>query len=192
MSPDKTAPTHHAVADLIRKRWSPRAFSNKPVSKTALETIIEAGCWSFSASNEQPWRFIAGHKGTRLFDQIHGCLKPGNQGWTSSAAVLLISIAKTTLDKDGAENKWAQHDVGAANMCMALQAASMDIYAHPMAGFEKEKIIETFNLPHNLVPVTCMALGYLGDAADLEEPFKTRELAPRVRKPLQEVILKME
>lgn len=192
MSTDKTAPTKHPVADLIRKRWSPRAFSKKPVSKEALETIIEAGCWSFSASNEQPWRYIAGHKGTPLFDQIHSCLKPGNQGWTNGAAVLMISLAQTTLDKDGTKNNWAKHDVGAANMCMALQATSMDIYVHPMAGFDREKIIETFNLPHHLEPVTCIALGYLGDASSLEEPFKTRELTPRVRKPLQEVILKME
>lgn len=192
MPADKTAPTKRAVAGFIAKRWSPRAFSDQPVSREALETIIEAGCWSFSASNEQPWKFIAAHKGTPLFDQVHSCLKPGNQGWTSAAAVLIISIAKTTLDKDGAANDWAKHDVGAANMCMALQATSMDIYAHPMAGFDKDKIIETFNLPRHYEPVTCMALGYLGDAGSLEEPFKSRELSPRVRKPLAEVILKME
>jgi hypothetical protein len=34
-----------------------------------------------------------------------------------------------------------------------------------------------------------IALGYLDSAEKLPEPYKTRELSPRVRKPINEIIL---
>ncbi len=188
----KIAPVRHPLTDLLKKRWSPRAFSGQPVSKEDMATILEAGTWSFSSSNHQPWRFIIGHRGSALFDQIHGCLLPGNQPWTKHAAVLLVSLAQTRLSKNHAENKWALHDVGAANMCIALQATSMGIYAHPMAGFDREKTMLEFGLDPEIVPVTFMALGYQGDAEQLEEPYRSWELAPRTRKDLSDVILKQD
>jgi len=61
--------------------------------------------------------------------------------------------------------------------------------AHPLAGFSAAAIKESFGLNETLKPVTVIALGYLDDAEKLEEPFKSRELTPRKRKPLAELIL---
>jgi nitroreductase len=73
-----------------------------------------------------------------------------------------------------------------ANSFILLQASSMNVYGHVMAGFNKVQIAEELSLPANEEPVTMLALGYLGDAELLEEPYKSRELAPRSRKPLAE------
>ena len=48
-----------AVADkLFVERWSPRSFSSDPVPEKDLKKIIDAGRWSPSTSNEQPWLFF--------------------------------------------------------------------------------------------------------------------------------------
>ena len=65
----------------------------------------------------------------------------------------------------------------------------MNIYAHPMAGFDKSKIIESFGLTDLQKPMLVIALGYLDDAEKLAEPYKTRELTARNRKELHEFIL---
>lgn len=78
------------------------------------------------------------------------------------------------------------HDAGAANTQLLLQAAHQDIYGHMMGGFDMEKTIETFNIPENIEPVCFMVLGYLDKAETLEEPFKSRETAPRNRKSVEE------
>jgi nitroreductase len=60
--------------------------------------------------------------------------------WAKNAAAYIISLAKTTFDKEGnPPNDGAEHDFGAANMSLVLQAHSMDIYSHPMGGFDKIK-----------------------------------------------------
>ncbi|MFM2283712.1 MAG: hypothetical protein RL222_1216, partial [Bacteroidota bacterium] len=52
---DKLAATQQPVQDLIRKRWSPRAFSSERIATEDLQTILEAASWAASANNEQPW-----------------------------------------------------------------------------------------------------------------------------------------
>ena len=58
----KPAPIDFPVHELIRERWSPRAFADKPVSQDVLRSIFEAARWAPSSSNEQPWAYIVGSK----------------------------------------------------------------------------------------------------------------------------------
>ena len=46
------------VLDAIRQRRSIRRYTDEPVSREHLETIIQAGRFAPSAENRQPWRFI--------------------------------------------------------------------------------------------------------------------------------------
>ena len=56
------APVHFPVHDLIRDRWSPRAFAAKPVEPGVLASLFEAARWAPSSSNEQPWAFLVATK----------------------------------------------------------------------------------------------------------------------------------
>ncbi len=184
----KEVETNHPLIDVIKKRWSPRAFSPKPVADADMQTLFEAARWSASASNEQPWKYIYAHRGTEGFRKIWECLKPGNQPWAKNAAVLVIAMIRKTNEKSGAENMWAEHDLGMANSNLLHQAVSMGIYCHPMAGFEKGKTIETFGLDDDIAPVCFIAIGYRDEPETLEEPFMSRELTARTRKPTTEFI----
>jgi len=184
----KSAVTKYPVLDIIKNRWSPRSFSGKAISAADLNTILEAGTWAFSAINEQPWRYIVAHRDTALFNSFFDLLFPGNQPWNKNAAVLVISIIKKTFANNSI-NTSAQHDVGAANMLLTLQANSMGIYTHVMGGFNKEQAAALLQLDEAFEPVVMIAIGYPDKADKLDEPFRTRETAPRTRKPLDEVIL---
>lgn len=190
MKSNKIAITKYPVLDLIKNRWSARSFSNKVIAEKDLYTLIEAASWMFSANNEQPWRFVVAEKNTASFEKILNSLNPSNAAWAKNAGAFIVSIAKINFDKEGNPiNNWAEHDLGAANAAMILQATSMNITAHPMAGFDAAKVKEVFELNEYLKPVAIIALGYLDEADKLEEPFKTRELSSRKRKELSEIIL---
>ena len=189
MNEIKNAHTLYPVIDLIRNRWSARSFSGKEIIQDDLMTILEAGSWAFSASNEQPWCVLAARKGEADFDRILGSLMPGNIPWAKNAAAFIVSIAITSREKDGSINNQAEHDLGAFNATLALQARSMNIFVHPMAGFYAIKLKEEFQLADALKPIAVIALGYLDEPGKLEEPFKTRELTPRERKATWEFIL---
>jgi nitroreductase len=182
----KIAQTKHQVIDLIKHRWSARSFAEKAISEKDTQTILEAGSWAASANNSQPWRYLYAHKGTEGFEKILSSLAPGNQPWAKNAAVLIAAVGIRELPDTQQKNFYYMHDTGMANSFMLLQASSMDIYGHIMAGFSKPHIAEHLALPANEEPICIIALGYLADAELLEEPYKTRELAPRSRKALEE------
>jgi nitroreductase len=183
----KIATTHNPVIDLIKNRWSARSFSDKDISQKELETILEAASWAFSANNAQPWHFIYAHRSDASFQKLANCLMPGNQPWAKNAAVMLAVLANKKLD-NGAENKAAKHDVGAANTTLMLQALTMGIYGHVMGGFDTAKAIELLDIDTEMQePVVFIALGYLDAPEKLEEPFKTRELTGRTRKSVSEI-----
>ena len=100
-----------------------------------------------------------------------------------------LSIKKIKYTANDEPNVNALHDIGAANILLTLQANSMGIYTHIMEGFSKEKAKSLLKLDNDLEPVVMIALGYPDKAEKLEEPFKTRELAPRSRKGLNEILL---
>jgi nitroreductase len=186
------APTTHPVHELIRKRWSPRSYAATPVAPVTLNQVFEAASWAFSAMNAQPWQYIYAHKAdAEAFQNILDTLLPGNQPWAKSAPVLIIALAKTNFD-NGQPNGAALHDLGAANATLFLEATALGLHGHVMGGFDKEKVRRDFNLSEGLEPAVVLALGYLGEAEQLEEPFLSREKAARTRKPVAEFAFQNE
>ena len=182
----KTPKTEAEIHPLIAKRWSPRSFSNKPITKEQMNELFEAARWAASANNEQPWEYAYAFKDTDGFEKLWNCLMPGNQPWTKQASVLVVALKRNTFAKNGNPNPWAEHDLGLANAQLFIQATHRDIYGHMMAGFDKEKTKQTLALNEDVEPVCIFALGYLGEAESLEEPYLSRELAPRNRNSVEQ------
>lgn len=184
----RTVPTTYPVSDLIRQRWSPRSFTSQEVAPDTLHHVFEAASWAFSAMNEQPWRYIYAHKSdTEAFNRLLECLVPANQAWAKHAPVLILSLVKTHF-ANGNLNRTALHDVGAANATLVLEATALGLSAHLMGGFDMARTREQFDLPEGMEPVTFLTLGYAGPADQLDEPYRSRENAPRQRKPLAEFV----
>jgi nitroreductase len=185
LHPSKETPTTHPVADFIRRRWSPRAFSARSVSQFDLNTLFEAASWAASSINEQPWQFVYAHRADKAaFETLLSCLMPGNQSWAKNAAVLVLVLAQKQFAANRRPNRHALHDAGAATANLLLQGATLGIQGHVMGGFDHPKTTETLRLPDDVELVSFIALGYPGDPDSLDEPLRARELAPRHRKPL--------
>jgi nitroreductase len=102
MLPEKPAETGFPIHDLIRRRWSPRAFADRHVEPEKLGSLLEAARWAASSNNEQPWRFIlATRENPNDFARLLGCLKESNQVWVRHASVLMLSVARLTFTEDG-------------------------------------------------------------------------------------------
>ena len=185
---DKVAQTARPIHALLSHRWSPRAFADHPVESAKLIALFEAARWAPSSFNEQPWHFIVAPKAeTELFDRLLGCLSRGNASWAAKAPVLMLSVAQL-LDEDGDPNRHAFYDVGQAVAQMALQALDQGLYMHQMAGFDVAKAQRVFAIPEHFEPAAAIALGYLGDPADLPERYREREAQPRTRKALTDFV----
>lgn len=187
----KEADTDHPIHELLTRRWSARAFASKPISDDSLQSFFEAARWSPSSMNAQPWMYIYAHKSdTEAYEKLSSCIMDGNKQWCDNAPLLILSLANTIFTASGDKNRHALHDVGSANTSLLIQAASMNVYGHMLGGFHYERTRKVFKLPKHLEPVCFIALGYLDDPENLEEPFRTREVTARVRKKVGEFVFK--
>ena len=197
----KLAPAVAGVPEVFLKRWSPRAFADKPVSAADLKAVFTAAQWAASSYNEQPWRYIVGQRSTgdpaapeggltdsSTYSLILGTLVEFNQSWVKSAPVLILSVARTTFAKNGKPNRHAMHDTGAATANLASTATALGLHTHSMAGFDSEKARVAFDLPPDYEPAAVTALGYCGDPETLEGELHEREVTPRERKSLDEIV----
>lgn len=177
----------------IQNRWSPRAFSTKEVTKEMIALLFEAARWAPSAMNEQPWKYyFVLRENKRIFNEVVELLTGINPLWAKHAQLLIISVVKKNYDYKNQPNKNALHDLGAANVSIAIQAAEMGLQVHQMAGFDKTRAAEYLNLDtENYAPVTVIAVGFKGDAEKLPEELKDRELQPRKRKEIGELITEL-
>ncbi len=185
----RTAQTSAPVLDPIASRWSPRSFDgDHSLPEGALRAVFEAARWAPSASNTQPWRFIIARRGSASFAKIESALMGFNQQWAGRAAALVVNIAEIA-DADGKPLPWAEYDLGQAVATYSLQARAEGLYAHQMGGFGADAIRAGFGLADTLKPVSITAIGELGEPDQLPDTLREREVAPRSRKDLDDLII---
>ena len=175
----------------ILDRISSVCFSEQSIDKKVVETLFESARWAPSAFNYQPWRFIyALKKDGPEYEKICSLLLEGNRMWAEKAPLLILSIASLISDYTKKENFYATHDTGLATANLLIQAVSMGLQVHPMAGFDKEKAKTELNIPNYFEPVAMIAVGYKGDINELPDELKSRETKPRIRKEQKEFVFK--
>jgi len=188
--PERPAPVDHSINELMRRRWSARAFEEgRPVEREKLLSLLEAARWAPSCFNDQPRHFLVFDGSDQgVLDKARACLTPGN-AWALEAPVLMLSVARDTFEKNGKPNRWAQHDVGLATENLLLEAIELGLAAHPMAGYDAELARSEFKIPGGYTPIAMIAIGYpyRGKLEDLDEKLRGKELAPRERKEIREI-----
>lgn len=187
---DKSALTELDIHPIIKKRWSPRSFDpGRKVGKEKIRRFIEAARWAPSSFNEQPWRYIVGQKGDENWDKIVDTMVEFNQRWAQHADVLVLSLGKKTLAKNGKPNGTFRYDVGGSMAYMTFQAVADGLMTHQMGGFSKEQAIKAFALDEDLEPLTLMAIGYQDDPDKLDDDLRETELSTRNRKEAASLVL---
>lgn len=187
----RPAPTDVDIHPLIAGRWSPRAMADTPVEPGRLRAVLEAARWAPSSFNEQPWRFLVATSADRKWlEELGSYLLPGN-AWALAAPVLVASAYRTTLSRNGRDNRMALRDLGAAEQNAALEAVHQGLVMHQMAGFDAERLRDDL-LPEGFEAGSMWALGHPGDPADLSEEKRAAEEAERTRKPLDGVAFEVE
>ena len=187
----KRADVHHPVHELVARRWSPYAFSNRRVDPAALRSLFEAARWAASSYDEQPWRWIvatmddpAGHA------RLLSCLVEASQECARQAPVLGLGVASLRFERTGKDNPAALHDLGLAAGNLTLEATARGLHVHWMIGILPDRVREQYAIPDGFRPLTGFAIGRLGDVDALPEKLRARDMAPRTRKPLAALVFR--
>jgi nitroreductase len=189
---EKPAQTKYPIHQLIKNRWSPVCFDpDKTVEPEKISSLLEAARWAASCFNEQPWNFIVATKDNQEeYQKLFSCILEGNQKWVKNVPVLMMAVAKLNFTHNNKPNRHAFHDVGLALGNLILQAETMSLRVHCMAGFDPEKTKEIYNIPENFEAITAIAIGYQGDVQKFAEELQQRDNKPRSRKSFDDFVFR--
>lgn len=167
------------IIELLKKRFSPRVFSDEKVRDDNLNSLIEAARWTPSSNNRQPWFFYVSQKDGRGFQKILNCLNESNY-WAKNASCLIVGCY---LDEDEkGKNNYAQYDLGQAVMSLVIQAQSLGYYSHQMGGFNKDTVKESLTIKAPLYPWVVIAIGKIEDYSKADQILIDKDNKERKRK----------
>jgi nitroreductase len=161
--------------ELIRKRYSVRAYKPDPVEEEKLARIIEAARLAPTAANRQAFRVVViptkGREGE--LRRVYG------REWFTQAPLVLAVCA---LPAEGWVRKtdgWnaAEVDATIAMTHLILAAADEGLGTCWIAAFDPKAARDLLGLPEGVVPSAFTPLGYPADSP-----------APKKRKPVAELV----
>ncbi len=176
------------IHPVLNERFSPRSFSDRPVTDEELELVLEAARWAPSSMNEQPWRFLVTRRGGEGHAELLSALNESNSVWADKAPVLILNMVHRTLSRNGQENFHARHDLGTAIGQLTAQATALGMGLHQLGGFHPDQARTVFGIPEDVDLVSVIALGHPGEPEALDGSLRERELNRTPRKPLAELV----
>ena len=160
--------------ELIRKRYSVRAYKSDPVEDEKLQQVLEAARLAPTAANRQPFQIIVIHTDGRQEElkRIYG------KDWFTQAPLVLCACgvprqAYMRADK----RRYLDVDVAIVMDHLILAATDLGLGTCWIAAFNAEAAREILNLPEGVEPLIFTPLGYPAD-----------EPGPKERKPLEELV----
>ena len=174
------------ILEAIAKRRSGRVFSEQSVPPEILDSILEAGRWAPSCANTQAWDYVVLTNKDALA-RAHETLSKGNS-WGKKAPVMVLISAKEDGGCPAHNLPYFMMDVGLTTQNMLLQAVHSGLMGHPTAGWDEEMLKEITGIPKEYRIVTVIFFGYEGDIKTADERTKEKELKPRTRRELSEIV----
>ncbi len=187
----KPADTIVPISPLIANRWSPRVFDpSHELSHGDVLALAEAARWAPSSNNAQPWKLSILTRSTSEFQAISASGLTGfNQSWAPHASAYVVVMADQ-VRPDG--NPWdkavAFYNAGLMSAQVVFEAETMGLKSHYMGGIVHDEIESALGVTGVWV-VNVIAIGKQGDISSVSAELQERELTPRARKDLSEIIL---
>jgi nitroreductase len=161
--------------ELIRRRYSVRAYRPDPVPEEALARVLEAGRLAPTAANRQPFRIVVLHAARRK----EALARVYDRAWFAQAPIVLCVCGvpgEAWVRKDGRSHL----DIDAAIVMDHLILAATDegLGTCWIANFDVAAAREVFEARAEEVPLLLTTLGH---AADQPKPRERRALDSLVR-----------
>lgn len=161
-------------AELIKSRYSVRAYKPDPISEDKLQRILEAARLAPTAANRQPFKLII----IKTQGREAELRRLYNRDWFVQAPLVigLIALPETAWKRRDGKN-YADVDGAIVMDHLILAAANEGLGTCWVGAFDPAAAREILQLPEEVEPLAFTPLGYLADNP-----------SPKKRKNLEELV----
>lgn len=163
---DSSSAPQQSTADIVMQnilqRKSVRSYTDRPVSREALDTLVKAAMAAPTGRDMRPWKFIVIDDKTAM-KQLAAKLPYAKMLSEAQAAIAVCGDLSIKDDKGNPSTNWA-FDCSAATENLLLQAEAMGLGAVWTAVYPYDDrlpiVKEALGLPENIVPLNLIPIGY--------------------------------
>lgn len=165
LNSQSTFPTQQkadVVMTNILQRKSVRSYTDRPVTKSQLDTLVRAAMAAPTGRDMRPWKFIIINDRQAmksLADQL-----PYAKMLAEAQAAVVVCGDLSILDKEGKPSTNWMFDCSAATENLLLQAEAMGLGAVWTAAYPYEErltaVKQALQLPDHIVPLNVIPIGY--------------------------------
>ena len=150
------------LMNIIKTRRSIRKFKDEPVPDNQIYEILEAGRWSPSGKNNQPWRFVV-IKNKTIKEKLAALTKYSPIIKSSDFCIAVFYHTPSGYDRDK-----DLMSIGSSIQNMMLQAHSMNIGSVWLGEIlkNKDKINPILEIDQENENMAIIAFGYSDEEAD--------------------------
>ena len=159
--------------DLVKSRYSVRAYKNEPVEEEKLEKIFEAARYAPTAVNYQPFKLIV-IKTEGREDELKQVYQAK---WFTDAPLIICVCAlpgEAWIRKDG--KNYADVDATIVMDHIILAATSLGLGTCWVGAFDVKSAKKVLNLPEGVEPLVFTPIGYPADEIGHKKRKETFEL----------------
>lgn len=174
------------VKEAIAKRRAYRALGPVEITDGLMRELASAAQLTASCFNNQPWKFVFARSKESLA-KVQTCLSRNND-WAKNASLIIAAFARKENDCLIKEREYYLFDLGQAVSALVLRATELDLVAHPIAGFNNEKVRLALGIPEGNLVLTLVNVGKkIEDLASLTPQQAELEAARPPRLPLENI-----
>ncbi len=145
------------VKDAIQSRRAYRSLETCKIDESLIRDLAEKAGLAPSCYNHQPWRMVFVSE-KAVLDNLANAIPRGNQ-WTKAAAMIIAVFSKKEDDCVIKEREYFLFDTGMATAFLILRATELGLVAHPIAGFDEEKVKHALAIPKEMKLITLLVVG---------------------------------
>jgi len=160
------------VKDAIEERRAYRSLEPTEITDALIRDLAKHAELAPSCYNKQPWRFGFIYDSSML-EKLRIAISKGNE-WTQQASMIIAVFSQKDMDCVVREREYYLFDTGIAAGFLILRATELGLVAHPIAGFDGEKVKEILGIPGDLKVITLIIVG---QKSDVISPLLSEKMA---------------
>jgi len=174
------------VKEAIIKRRAYRSLKETTITEELIRDLATMASLAPSCRNKQPWRFVFVYE-KEVKEKLHTALSPGNE-WAYASSMIVAVFSNKELDCQIKDIEYYLFDTGMAVAFLILRATELGLVAHPIAGYDEEKVKAILNIPEKMRVITLIIIGKKSEEPTnlLTEKQKEAEEKRPERLPLEE------
>lgn len=145
------------VKQAIEARRAYRSLDPVAITDELIRDLAESAGLFASCFNNQPWRFVF-VSAPDMLKRMHTALSKGNE-WAYAGSMIIAVASKKESDCQLKGRDYYLFDTGMGTAALILRATELGFVAHPIAGYDEDKVRSVLGIPAEMTVITLVIVG---------------------------------